>query len=67
MTVFLGTRLSKADMSEWAQWVVVGCVGYHCFIEILLAMLKCTSSPSKSNSGIPLEDLYGELGRRQKF
>ena len=55
MTIFLGVRLSKADMSESAQWLVVGCVAYHFFIEIVLTAIKY-SSMSKSRKGTDTDD-----------
>ena len=42
-------------MSESAQWLVVGCVAYHFFIEIVLTAIKY-SSMSKSRKGTDTDD-----------
>ena len=48
MTIFFATKLTKAELPDWMDWILVGYVAFHVAVHLILSVsLLCINCFSK--------------------
>ncbi|XP_022913819.1 putative ferric-chelate reductase 1 homolog [Onthophagus taurus] len=68
VTIFFAVRLTKAELPEWMDWILVGFVALHVIIHIVLSILNAASEKQAERrvTSFPMKDLGGS-GRTSAY
>lgn len=59
VTIFFAVKLSKAELPDWFDWILVAFVAFHVIMHLVLSILSCFSENSSNQrvTAFPMKDL----------
>ncbi|KAF2879335.1 hypothetical protein ILUMI_26846 [Ignelater luminosus] len=59
VTIFFAVKLTKAELPEWFDWILVAFVAFHVLMHLVLSILSCIADNSSNQrvTAFPMKDL----------